>query len=156
MHRTGILARHCRNHLRTCLSLILFVWPCFQNTNANESYSSAIVGTWTAEARFFDREIRNKVGQLEARLVIEPDLTLKGQFGNSEITPTRPKIQTSTQLQYQVLLKQSLPSFPEFRNPHLIVIVTLAGHRPLDADFHLKSRFGFDSKMRVGHFEIKQ
>lgn len=155
MHPTDILAALRRTFLKTCLPLIFFGCTHFQNANANESNAPEIVGNWTAEARFFDREVRNKVGQLEARLVIDPDLTLKGQFGNSEMTPTRPKIKTSTQLQYHVLLKQSLPSFPEFRNPHLVVIVTLKGLQPIDADFHLKSRFGFDPKMRVGHFDIK-
>ncbi len=157
MHPTDKFARYRRTFLKTCLPLFLGS-SYFQNANAksNEPHAPEIVGTWTAEARFFDREVRNKVGQLEARLIFDPDLTLKGQFGNSEMTPTRPKIQTSTQLQYHVLLKQSLSSFPEFRNPHLVVIVTLKGLQPIDADFHLKSRFGFDPKMRVGHFDIKQ
>ncbi len=156
MYCSDISAQHFRNLRRIFFSLVSFVCLNFHHANANESLSSAIVGTWTADVRFFDRTVRKKLGPLEARLEIEPDFTLKGHFGNSEMTPTRPTIQTSTQLQYQVLLKQALPGLPELRSPHLMVIVTLTGQRPIDADFHLKSRFGFDPKMRVGHFDIKQ
>lgn len=115
-----------------------------------------IVGRWSADARLFDMHIRASTTPLAAELVIAADLSLSGQIGDATMASSSPVAKTPTRLEYRIRLNRPVHAHPDLGKDHLIVIITRRDGPDgpvLDADFHLKSRFGFDPTLRVGHFD---
>lgn len=135
------------------IHLLLVLLLPFVPALAQEPFRANIVGRWSADARLFDRHIRAGTMPLGAELEFADDLTLTGRIGNAPIPQTRPFSRTATRLEYRVRLSRPVHDHPDLKKDHLLIIVTLSPGPGLDADFHLKSRFGFDPTMRVGHFD---
>lgn len=138
--------------LPALFALALFATSVF----GEEAAQSRIVGSWTADARLFDKRIRARATPLEAKLSFSEDHALSGRIGDADIPPTRPHSKSPKKLMYRVLLPRPVRDLDELRKDHMIIIVTLGAGVTLDADFHLKSRFGFDPTMRAGHFDAKR
>lgn len=138
--------------MRVIQLLLVLLLPLFPAV-AQEPVRSDIVGRWSADARLFDRHIRARTTPLEAQLVFADDHTLTGRIGSARIPQTRPFSATTTRLEYRVRLDRPVHEHPDLKKDHLLIIVTLSPASGLDADFHLKSRFGFDPTIRVGHFD---
>lgn len=136
------------------LLLLLLLWSSI--AFAGDDPSHKIVGRWSADARLFDRDIRSQTTPLESELVFAEDLSLSGRVGQAVLPPTKPYSATAKRLEYRFVLDQPVSGHVALAKSHLIVIVTIDVRGDLDADFHLKSRFGFDISMRVGHFDAKR
>ncbi len=113
-------------------------------------------GRWVGDARLFDRTLRAKAAPLEAELRIEPDHALSGRIGAARIPRTAPTSVAPGRIEYRIVLEGRVKDVEGLDQTHLVVLVTPRPGGALDADFHLKSRFGFDAAMRVGHFDVKR
>lgn len=138
-------------HFRLVLvAVALFASAAF----ASEPVPSAIIATWLGDARFFDKRIRALTGPLESRLRIAEDLSLSGKLGDATIPSTAPASRSARRLEYRIVLQGQVMQIPELVKTHLVIIVTAKPDALLDVDFHLKSRFGFDPTMLVGHYDV--
>lgn len=135
--------------------LLVAMLPCVAPAGA-ESVDSAvatIIGTWSGDARLFDKSLRARTGALPVRITIDPELGLAGRIGDAHMPRTLPRATSAARVEYAIRLGAEVKA--GIRRQHLIVIVSPGNAATLDADFHLKSRFGFDPGMHVGHFDVK-
>ncbi|MFA6312979.1 MAG: hypothetical protein WCV99_13665 [Sterolibacterium sp.] len=116
----------------------------------------SIAGHWVGDARLFDKAVRAKTTPLPIEIRIEEDLAMSGSIGNARIPRSVPVSVKPPRIEYHVALEGSIRDLPQLKKSHMIVIVTRNAKDDLDADFHLKSRFGFDPTMQVGHMEVKR
>lgn len=118
--------------------------------------AASIVGVWTGDARLFDKKLREQTTPLATTIQFHSNLDLSGSVGNARFSRTAVASSSPDKIEYRILLDGFVKDLPELRKSHLVVIVTLRKDGQLDADFHLKSRFGFDPTMRVGHFDVSR
>lgn len=111
------------------------------------------VGHWAGEARLFDRALRQQRGPIPMSIELAPDLLLKGTIGDATWPAAAPVQRLSPRLEYRIKLMGAAP--PLAGKDHLVLIITPRTDGRLDADFHLKSRFGLDLGMAVGHFDAR-
>lgn len=110
-------------------------------------------GAWQGQARFYEVKLRRAMEPPAFKLSIAPDLTLTGTVGTAQIGPARPAA-IGTRIDYKIMLDGPVASSPLLGNKtHLIILVTAVGDDTFSADFHLKSRFGFDISMHPGSLE---
>jgi|CXWL01.1.fsa_nt_gi hypothetical protein len=135
-------------------SFLLAAIPACTLVCAQATDTATIVGTWGGDARLFDKALRARTGRVPAKLTFDTQLGLSGSIGGAGIPKTRPRSATPQRLEYAVRLEgQAMPETGIHRS-HLVIIITTGAASTLDADFHLKSRFGLDPGMLVGHFDV--
>jgi hypothetical protein len=123
---------------------------------AGEPSPTSIVGHWIGDARLFDKELRAVTQPLVTELRIAEDLSISGSIGLAQVPTTRPVSATPARVAYRVVLVGTVKDMPQLNKSHLVLIVTRPVSGTLDADFHLKARFGFDPTMRVGHLDVRR
>lgn len=133
--------------LTLCLALVAF------NAYAQIAVQPEFIGHWKADARLFDKHIRAQANPLPAELVFDQNFTLSGKVGNALVPPTKPISITSSRVEYWITLNKPVRDIAELNKLRMVVIISRGPAATLDADFHLKSRFGFDRSIRVGHFD---
>lgn len=137
---------------RRCVLALLVPIPA---RAAGQASTGAIeAGRWNGDARLFHAKTRARTGAIPAELLVSHDGTLSGQVGGAAIPATRPKRSSATRVEYQVVLEGRVHEALDPALDHLLVIVTRASGGGIDADFHLKRRFGFDPGMLVGHLDL--
>jgi hypothetical protein len=138
---------------RTAIAALVSLSPF---VNAEPQPTEQVVGRWQGDARLFSARHRAETGELPAELVFEPDGTVSGKIGGATIPTTRPKARTSRRVEYQVVLSGRVHKALNEDLYFLIIILTVKPDAALDADFHLKKRFGLDPAMLVGHFDVRR
>lgn len=116
----------------------------------------AFAGRWVGDARLFDKALRAQAAPLEADLRIERDHTLSGRIGAAHVPRSRPVTMSAGRIEYRIVLEGRVKDVKGLDKSHLVILVTPRPAGALDADFHLKSRFGFDPTMRVGHLDVRR
>ena len=111
------------------------------------------IGRWEGDARLFDRTLRQRIGPITMAIELGPDLMLKGVIGESTWAAAAPFQRSPQRLEYRLKLLGATPVLEG--KDHLILIISLRADGRLDADFHLKARFGLDLGMAVGHFDAQ-
>ena len=126
------------------------------NASAQAPAGVAEAGRWQGDARLLNAKLRAKTGAIPTELLFAPDGTVSGKIGDASIPATSPKRKSSGRVEYQLVVTGHVHRELDEAMNHLVIIVTLKPGASLDADFHLKTRFGFDTAMLVGHFDVKQ
>lgn len=136
----------------TALSLALMAFARAEPIGFSQA---SITGQWVGDARLFDKIIRVQATPLATELRIDENLILSGNIGVAKIQNASPASVSAKQVVYRALLSGPVKDIAQLsKKTHLIVIITCHTGDLLDADFHLKSRFGFDPTMRVGHMDV--
>lgn len=113
-------------------------------------------GRWVGDARLFDKDLRAKAGPLDVEIVIWANHEISGRIGTATVPRSMPASVSPALVEYRIVLEGRVKDLPGLDKSHLVVLLTPRPGGALDADFHLKSRFGFDPSMRVGHFDVKR
>lgn len=137
-------------------SFVAFVATLHTLCHAQQSLPSEREGLWRGDARLFNVKLRAKTGEIPVLLLFGPDEEVSGRIGSAIIPMTRPKFKTSQRVEYQVVVLGRVHQELDDGLDRLVIIVTINPERVLDADFHLKRRFGFDPAMVVGHFDVER
>jgi hypothetical protein len=141
-----------RATLAALVALALAVSP---GTLAQDLAPSRLAGHWTGVGRFYDVELKKRLGPLPFDLVISPDLTLSGTAGGATIQPSKGE-RHGKQVDFKALLSGELRPGTDLKKDHLVLLVTRVDDAEASADFHLKSNFTFDFTMRPGAVELKR
>lgn len=137
-------------------SLILTALAAAQLAYADAPQPASIAGRWIGDARLFETAVRAKASPLPIEIRLEQDLAMSGRIGNAQIPRTAPASVKPLRVEYQVALNGSIHDLPQLKKSYMVVIVTRSAKDELDADFHLKSRIGFDPTMQVGHLDVSR
>jgi hypothetical protein len=119
-----------------------------------QSIDAALLpGSWRGEGRYYETRLQRANRPPEFELSIGPDLTLSGTVGGARIVPARPAA-VGPRIDYAVVLDGPVAAGKSLDGKdHLMVLITVVGRDSFSADFHLKSRFGFDFSMHPGSLE---
>jgi hypothetical protein len=110
-------------------------------------------GTWHGEGRFYEVKLLRENQAPAFDLTIALDLTLSGTVGEARIVATRPTT-VGKRIDYHVMLDRPVGRGEFLKDKdHLVILITAADAASLSADFHMKSRFGFDFSMHPGSLE---
>lgn len=138
---------------RTAIAALAMLWTI---AKAQQSRDTQAMGRWQGDARLLHAKLRARTGEIPTELDFAQDGAVSGRIGDATIPSALPKARTSSRVKYQVVLSGQVHKALNDELNHLIIIVTLKPGAELDADFHLKKRFGIDPDMLVGHFDVKR
>ena len=113
--------------------------------------SSRLPGHWSGSGHYYEVKLQKDLPAPHFDLRINPDLTLSGQIGDARIRPARPRA-VGPRIDYYVELDGAVANSLE-RKKHVVILITDLGEDAFSADFHLKSRKGFDLSMHPGSLE---
>lgn len=115
--------------------------------------TSKLPGTWHGQGRYYETKLLRANAAPVFDLTIAPDLTLSGTVGTARFAAAHPSA-VGKRVDYQVLLDRPVgPGKYVREKDHLIILITAVDEDSFVADFHLKSRFGFDLSMHPGSLE---
>lgn len=138
---------------RSALAALILIT---MNAEAQVPVGTVEAGRWQGDARLFNAKLRAKTGAIATELLFAPDGTVTGKIGDASIPATAPKRKSSGRVEYHLVVTGRIHRELDEATNHLVIIATIRPGAGLDADFHLKKRFGFDPAMLVGHFDVKQ
>lgn len=131
------------------LILALFLNSPLLTATALES--SHLPGHWSGDGHYYEVKLQKRLRAPHFDLRIDPDLTLSGEIGDARIRPAKPRA-VGTRIDYHVELIGTVVTSLE-RKKHLVILITHIDDGAFSADFHLKSRNGFDLTMHPGSLE---
>jgi len=139
------------------MSILTIVLSCIsQNAdNANLVASNPyLIGKWTGEGRFLDRDFDKEIGVVKIEIEIGGDNTIQGKIGEAKLINTS-IAEEKFGFSISGILDSKLKNGSDSKKDHLIVLLVLPEENredatTSDANFHLKSNYTFDFTMRVG------
>lgn len=130
------------------LALLVMCVP-FGAVAAQSADPSKLVGRWSGSGTFFSAELQKKVDSLPFVLHIEPDGSGTGRIGEAELRDVRVK-PTRDYIEVRAKLARPVASDPALAKDRLVLVVTAVGDSTVEAEFHLKTNFVYDLRMREG------
>ena len=111
---------------------------------------AALTGRWSGSGTFFSADMQRKASSLAFILDVKADGSGTGRIGDAafqivRVNPARDRIELRARL------TGSLGTDPALAKNHLVLVITAVDDRRMEAEFHLKSNFLFDPRMRDGH-----
>jgi len=136
--------------------LILAISCNNQNTDNENLIASNpyLIGKWTGEGRFLDRDLDKEIGIIKIEIEIKEDNTIHGKIGEAKLVNTR-IAEAKYGFEIRGKLDSKLKNGNDLKKNHLIILLVLPEENrkdvtTSDANFHLKSNYTFDFSMRVG------
>lgn len=149
-------------------SFVLILSVCFLmacNTKKVESENiisnnKFLVGTWTGEGEFLDTDIKDKAGKISFEINISNDQSITGKAGDAIINDLSIS-KTDYGFEIKGILDSEMNDDIPLERKHLIILLitpknTDSTLKACDANFHVKSNFNFDVKMRVGGMTMRK
>lgn len=131
--------------------------------NTEESVVSAnptLVGRWTGVGSFLDVKLDKEIGKVPLEVEIRADGTVSGCIGDAKLTQTSIE-KARYGFEIHAILDSKIRRDKAETKNHLIVLLVSPvkdkeGALVSKANFHLKSRYGFDFTYRVGGVMLKR
>lgn len=139
--------------MRTLVTALLAVVVPFRATSAQAIDSSKLVGRWSGTGTFFSAELRQKVDSIPFVLQIGPDRSGTGHVAGVALRDVEMK-QTRHYVEVWAKLARPIASDPELAKDRLVLVVTALTDSTAQAEFHLKSNFIYDLRMREGRVTL--
>ena len=137
--------------MRPLLSTLLAVVIPFVSASAQAQTPdpTRLTGRWSGYGTFFDAKLRKKVDSIPFILQIDADRTGSGAVAGVALRDVEVR---STRHYVEVRAKLERPIAPDaaLAKDRLVLVVTAARDSTLEAEFHLKSNFTYDLRMREG------
>ena len=129
--------------------LMLVVLPgCALNAQTRDD--SKLVGRWSGTGTFFNAELQKKVGSLPFVLQVEPDRSGTGRVNGVALQDVR-VVPTRHYIEVRARLARPVAADPAVAKDRLVMVVTALSDSTVEAEFHLKTNFVYDLRMREGH-----
>ena len=114
---------------------------------------SKLVGRWSGTGTFFSTELRQKVDSVPFVLHIEPDRSGTGRVAGVALQDVQMK-RTRHHIEVRARLERPIASDPALAKDRLVLVVTALNDSTAEAEFHLKTNFIYDLKMREGRVTL--
>lgn len=145
------------------LLLTILVLSCTGQAAEKESVVAAnpvLIGKWTGEGKFLDVALDKDLGKVPLEVEINKDNTVAGRIGDAKLTQTSIE-KARYGFEIHGILDSRIKKNKAEKKDHLIILLVTpvkgkVGVRVSDANFHLKSNYGFDLTMRVGGVMLKK
>jgi hypothetical protein len=108
-----------------------------------------LVGRWTGRGVFFSAELRKKVDSLPFVLEIERDRTGTGRVGDVSLQDVR-VMRTRRYIEVRARLARPVSADPSLAKDRLVLVFTALDDNTASGEFHLKTNFVYDIRMREG------
>ena len=108
-----------------------------------------LVGRWSGTGTFFNAKLQEKVGSLPFVLQVEPGRSGTGSVGEAALQDVR-VIPTRHYIEVRAKLARPVASDPSVAKDRLVLVVTTLTDSTVEAEFHLKTNFVYDLRMREG------
>ena len=139
--------------MRTFVITALAVVVPFCVVGAQTIDSSKLVGRWSGTGTFFSAELRQKVDSVPFVLHIEPDRSGTGRVAGVALQDVQMK-RTRHYIEVRARLERPIASDPALAKDRLVLVVTALNDSTAEAEFHLKSNFIYDLRMREGRVTL--
>jgi len=127
--------------------LLVAVVACAVNAQPRDP--GKLVGRWSGTGTFFNAELRGKVGSLPFVLQVEPDRSGTGRVGGAALKDVR-VMPTRRYIEVRAKLARPVAADPAVDKDRLVLVVTALSDSTVEAEFHLKTNFVYDLRMREG------
>ena len=136
--------------MRTLALALLVVATLLPAQGASQALDATrLVGHWSGSGTFSNADMQKKVGSLPFVVEFNADRSATGRVGNATLQDARVK-STRDLIEVRAKLAGSIGTDPVLAKDHLVLLVTRINDGTIEAEFHLKSNFAFDPRMRDG------
>jgi hypothetical protein len=135
--------------MRTLVPLLLAVIMSASQGSTQTRNPGTLVGRWSGTGTFFNADLQKKVGSLPFVLHLAPDRTGTGSVGGVPLRDVR-VLPTGRYLEVRAKLARPVASDPAVAKDRLVIVVTALSDSTANAEFHLKTNFVYDLRMREG------
>jgi hypothetical protein len=111
--------------------------------------ATRLVGRWAGSGSFFNVDLQKKVGPLPFVAEFRADRSGAGRVGKAILHDVH-IASTRDHLEVRAKLAGSIGADPALAKDHLVLLVTMVDDSTIQAEFHLKSNFTYDPRMREG------
>lgn len=137
------------------LSFLAMVVVPLCAVDAQTRDASKLVGRWSGNGTFYSAELQRKVDSLPFVLTIEPDRSGSGQVGVAVLQDVRVK-PTRDYIEVRAKLARPVAADPALAKDRLVLVVTALSDTTVEAEFHLKTNFIYDLRMREGRVRLSR
>lgn len=143
--------------LLVALALLLATIGCCAVSTKRAPPSPALLGAWSGEARFLDRDLASEYGTFAVELELAPDGSATGTVGaatlvDGRVTERETEFLVEARLEGDVFATGSLP--PQEKT-HAALVLALPKEGRALGNLHLKSNPVFDFTLRVCALELE-
>ena len=114
---------------------------------------SKLVGRWSGSGTFFSADLRQKVDSVPFVLHIEPDRSGTGRMAGVALHGVQMK-PTRHHIEVRARLERPIAPDPALAKDRLVLVVTAVTDSTAEAEFHLKTNFIYDLRMREGRVTL--
>jgi len=112
-----------------------------------------LIGRWSGSGTFYSADLRKKVDSLPFVLEIERDRTGAGHVGDVSLRDVRVR-QTRHYIEVRAKLSRPVSTDPALAKDHLVFVFTALDDSTASGEFHLKTNFVYDLRMREGRLQL--
>jgi hypothetical protein len=144
---------HGKLIMNMLVTTVLAVVVPFCMAAAQRVDPNKLVGRWSGAGTFFNAELRQKVDSVPFVLQIEPDRTGTGHVAGIALRDIAMK-QNGRYVEVRARLARPIASDPALDKDRLVLVFTTVSDTAAEAEFHLKTNFVYDLKMREGRVTL--
>ena len=135
--------------MRKLLPSLLTILVPFWATDAQNLDPRKLTGRWSGNGTFFDTELQKRVGAVPFAFEIAADRSGTGHAGAAEMQDVHVK-PAGNYIEVKARLTRPVAADPKLEKDRLVLVVTAVSDSTVEAEFHLKSNFVYDLRMREG------
>jgi hypothetical protein len=141
--------------VRTIALLLVAFAPLLPPQSETQARVPArLVGRWTGTGTFFDRDLHANVGPISFVAEFESDSTGTGRVGQATLQGMRVVRTTQDYVEVRAKLSAFIGRDPALAKDRLVLVITKLDQTTIQAEFHLKSNFTYDPRMREGRVTL--
>ena len=112
-----------------------------------------VVGRWSGNGSFFDADLQRKIGSIPFVIELSTERSGTGRVGQATLSDVRVKPKRR-EIELRAKLASPVASDPAVAKERLVLIITAVSDSTIEAEFHLKSNFVYDPRLRQGRVTL--
>ena len=141
--------------MRTIALLLMAFTPLLPARTRSQSPAPArLIGRWAGSGTFFNRDLQAKVGPVPFVAEFKTDSAGTGRIGRATLQDLRVVRSTRDYVEVRAKLSEFIGQDPAVAKNRLVLVITKLDETTIEAEFHLKSNFIYDPRMREGRVTL--
>ena len=112
-----------------------------------------VVGRWSGNGTFFDDDLQRKIGSIPFVIELSPERSGTGRVGQATLSDVRVK-PARREIEVRAKLASPVAADPAVAKECLVLIITTVSDSTIQAEFHLKSNFIYDPRLKQGRVTL--